>query len=121
MAGLKRLAENKDFTRSDSVDKLFAEFQIENNPILQFTDEIITYDKNSTNYITSDDLYSSYEAWATSNGYRPMNIRNFGKEIASIYGDIRIRKRIDNQRVYVYEGLLFSRNIKPTNVRDLFK
>lgn len=105
LAGLKRLAKNKEFTYSKEVDKLFKEFQVENNPVLQFAEENIFYNKTSDFYISSNELYSIYEQWAISNGYRPLNARNFGREISNIYGNVKARRRIEGKRIYVYEGL----------------
>ncbi len=102
LKGLKRLAENKEFTYSQKCNRLLNQYKLDSNPVEQFFVECIAQDENSS--IATLDLYKHYRQYCLENGLNPINNSNFGKEVTKKYGDIKIRSSTGN-RPYIYKGL----------------
>lgn len=78
-----------DVTKVDGyiVDRLTSISQTQQELVSE--DEISAYlsfhgivaDKTPTKRVFTGDLYNLYKEWATENGYRPMNVSNFGKQL----------------------------------------
>lgn len=85
VAGLKRILINNGVTESAKSTILSNKFDKNNNPILEFIDDTIgnTIEdyKINLNNMSVQKIYALYDLWCNSNGYKPMNASNFGKQL----------------------------------------
>lgn len=75
--GLKRVIHNKDFTTPDSVSNMRNDYEVANNPLLQFIDDF----QDSIPNNSTKEVYLSYSTWCQESGYKPLNAVNFGREL----------------------------------------
>ena len=52
---------------------------------------------------TADEVHSSYSIWCIKNDIRPLGKRNFTKEFKALHKLEIKQKRIDGERIYVFE------------------
>ncbi len=77
MDGLKRLIRNGGFTRPASVTEALREYELENNPILEFLEE----EQPELEGRPTSEVYQSFKYWCTLNGKRELSSTLFSKEI----------------------------------------
>lgn len=75
VAGIQRVFTQNGFTEVQSVNDLIAEYQFENNNVLQFIDEHDIEDR------ANEDVYSDYSYWCITNGMQAYKKRKFNSEI----------------------------------------
>ena len=97
--GLKRVLENKEFTRSKKVEKEIKDYEIHNNPILLFLEENTLEDiVNQPTRI----IHRKYKMFCVENGFSEMTLSNFSKELKRRL-DLDVKRvRIDGDLVGVY-------------------
>lgn len=78
IAGLKRVLENQDFTKSDKVEKSLEEYEEENNPITAFIKD--QGEDMIVNQPTKD-VYKRYQLFCADNSMQPMSNIVFSKQI----------------------------------------
>lgn len=78
IAGLKRVLANKDFTHSDAVAKALAAYELENNPILSFINDVTADDIAGR---PTDDVYRQYCMYCYENGFKAMSKIPFSREL----------------------------------------
>jgi phage/plasmid primase, P4 family, C-terminal domain len=102
--GLKRLSERGYFEENEETIKNLIDFDFDNNPIKEFDYEMRTL-KTDGWYIgkTADEVHSSYIFWCSQNDIRPLRKRNFTKEFKALHKSEIKQKRIDGERIYVFE------------------
>lgn len=102
--GLKRLSERGYFEENEETIKNLIDFDFDNNPIKEFDYEMRTL-KTDDWYIgkTADEVHSSYIFWCSQNDIRPLRKRNFTKEFKALHKLEIKQKRIDGERIYVFE------------------
>jgi len=102
--GLKRLSERGYFEENEETIKNLIDFDFDNNPIKEFDYEMRTL-KTDGWYIgkTADEVHSSYIFWCSQNEIRPLRKRNFTKEFKALHKLEIKQKRIDGERIYVFE------------------
>jgi phage/plasmid primase, P4 family, C-terminal domain len=102
--GLKRLSERGYFEENEETIKNLIDFDFDNNPIKEFDYEMRTL-KTDGWYIgkTADEVHSSYIFWCSQNDIRPLRKRNFTKEFKALHKTELKRKRIDGERLFVFE------------------
>ena len=102
--GLKRLSERGYFEENEETIKNLIDFDFDNNPIKEFDYEMRTL-KTDGWYIgkTADEVHSSYSIWCIKNDIRPLRKRNFTKEFKALHKLEIKQKRIDGERIYVFE------------------
>ena len=102
--GLKRLSERGYFEENEETIKNLIDFDFDNNPIKEFDYEMRTL-KTDGWYIgkTADEVHSSYIFWCSQNDIRPLRKRNFTKEFKALHKLEIKQKRIDGERIYVFE------------------
>ena len=102
--GLKRLSERGYFEENEETIKNLIDFDFDNNPIKEFDYEMRTL-KTDGWYIgkTADEVHSSYIFWCSQNDIRPLRKRNFTKEFKALHKTELKRKRIDGERIFVFE------------------
>ena len=102
--GLKRVLENRGFTVSERVSNELKEYELSNNPILQFFNEI---DENEILNEPTKDVYRKYNEFCITNGYKPISNIEFSRQIAKHYGYGTKPKRVQGQlfRIFVKKEL----------------
>lgn len=102
--GLKRLSERGYFEENEETIKNLIDFDFDNNPIKEFDYEMRTL-KTDGWYIgkTVDEVHGSYSIWCIKNDIKPLGKRNFTKEFKALHKLEIKQKRIDGERIYIFE------------------
>ena len=102
--GLKRLSERGYFEENEETIKNLIDFDFDNNPIKEFDYEMRTL-KTDGWYRdkTTKEVYRKYEFWCIENDVRPLSRRNFTKEFKALHKLEIKQKRIDGERIYIFE------------------
>jgi putative DNA primase/helicase len=101
LKALKRLLENKQFTKSKEVEKELEKYQEENNPIISF---VHNEDPDLERGVVGD-IYIQYKLYCSENGYQPVSNISFSKQIRQFFGyDVKVQK-VDgkSKRIFVSE------------------
>lgn len=77
--GLKRLKERERFAVGKNMIETIESYRVENNPVLSFVEEHCVVDSNVS--VSKRDIYEVYKQFCDDSGFRPVNIRKFGKEL----------------------------------------
>jgi phage/plasmid-associated DNA primase len=119
LAGLYRLTQQAEFTKSTAADAAKDEYKDETNPVRQFFDIAIEPDSSSS--ITAEKFYWAYQQWCYQYGYKPMSASVFGREIRRHFPmTSRVRaKDAYGMRFYRYENLKFV--ISKVNGKNIFE
>lgn len=99
LKALKRLLENKGFTKSKVVEKELQKYQEENNPIISFvTNEDVELERSVVG-----DVYLQYKVYCSENGFNPVSNISFSKQIKQLFGYATKQQKIDgkNKRIFV--------------------
>ena len=78
IAGLKRVLVNKDFTHATVVAKALAAYELENNPILSFINDVTV---EGIVERPTDDVYKQYCVYCYENGFKALSKNPFSKEL----------------------------------------
>ena len=97
---LRDVLENNGFTITDTVEKELEQYEIENNPILEFFMDIPL--EEIENHSTKD-VYDRYQQWCLANGLTTKGRPVFTKETNEFYGTESVRKSLNGQQVRVFE------------------
>lgn len=101
--GLKRVLENNSFTESEKVQKEIEDYELENNPILLWLQDV-----DITNIVnqTTKEVHKAYKMFCVENGFQDMTLSSFSKELKIRCGLTVKRVRINGSLVgiYVKEG-----------------
>lgn len=105
LAGLVRLRKNGRFTEAASGREEKESIKAEMNPISRFTDEVCVL--NADAFVIADRLYDSYLLWCKQHHVTaPMSQLRLNKIFKSSDMPVRmVRKRIDGERHYGFEGV----------------
>jgi putative DNA primase/helicase len=103
LEGLKRLRQQRRFTRSEVCEEAAAGYRLESNPAQQFLDEKCQADPEHK--VVSATLYDGYQRWAKANGYSPLSAGKFGGEVARAFPKMR---RAQEERIWHYFGVRFN-------------
>lgn len=100
--GLKRVLKNNEFTTSEKVKAELAEYEENNNPILNFFRDCEDNEIQIANEPTND-VYRRYTVFCSENGFQSLSNGEFSKQVKKYYGYNIIRKRIGGQlrRIFV--------------------
>lgn len=96
IAGLRRVLEAKEFTMSSSVRKEMAEYEIENNPLLLFLDEVDSIEILNE---PTKDVYRRYSAFCSENNYTPMANTVFSKQVNKRLGFTCVDRKVAGRKV----------------------
>lgn len=77
--GLKRLKERGRFAVGKSMIETIESYKIENNPVLSFIEEHCVVESNAS--VIKKNIYDAYKDYCEDSGFRPVNIKKFGKEL----------------------------------------
>ena len=97
--GLKRVLENNAFTEAVKVKKELEDYELENNPILLWMQEMPV--EQIVNQPTKD-VHKSYKIFCIENGFQEMTLSSFSKELNRRYGLTVKRVRIGQNLVGIY-------------------
>lgn len=97
--GLKRILINNGFTQSKKVDAEIKEYTEYNNPVLLFLNEV---EKDEILNQETRLIHSQYELFCDENGFQPMGLTVFSKEINRQLNCQTITKRVNGKRVRVF-------------------
>lgn len=102
LKGLKRILENRQFTKSSKVEKELAEYEEANNPVVGFVKEV-GLDSILDN--TTKEVYLRYQAYCVEEGLQPLSNKEFGKVLCSVFDIESTVKKIKgkSERVYIME------------------
>lgn len=103
--GLKRIINNKGFTRSDAAEQAAEEYSMMNNPIKGF------FAEQEEDYIfraTVDEIYLAYQQYCQSIGIKPELVETkigFGKSVAQMFKVESYLKKISGKVYRMYRNL----------------
>jgi putative DNA primase/helicase len=84
--------QEKGLNPPEAVRMATQEYRAENDILASFIDECCSLDGDFET--TAKDLYAAYKEWAEINGYRPLNVTNFGKKLKDKFDSYKSRKGI---------------------------
>ena len=92
--GLKRLLKNGDFTRPACVAVAMAEYERENNPIIEFLEEF-----GDLEYEPVQKVYDSYTLWSSQAGHRnTLSRKRFSRQVYEVTGLCSQNTRVDGRQ-----------------------
>ncbi len=97
--GLKRVLEQKHFTRSDKSEDELNEYKEFNNPIIGF------FKDQDDDYIfreTTHTIYHAYDVWCCENGFNKESSNQFGRTVKALYGVESVRKTLNGKSIRMY-------------------
>lgn len=109
IVGLHRLNTNGEFTRSQKVEDVMADYRRESNPARDFLTEYVEATEFELHQIPCSEIYQRYYKWCSSTGHKALGASQFGKEVARIC-PAATRDRIknnDGRQVWVYKKIRF--------------
>ncbi|HFJ9285021.1 TPA: phage/plasmid primase, P4 family [Bacillus toyonensis] len=99
LKSLKRLLEEKKFTKSKAVEEELVKYQEENNPIISFVNnENIELERSVVG-----DVYLQYKVYCAENGFQSVSNINFSKQISQLFGYKSHVQKVDgkNKRIFI--------------------
>jgi len=84
---------------------MWEEFREGANPAGVFLGENYVYEAGSIGGVSTQAVYATYRKWCKINGYQPMSIRTFGREVIRVYPQVVKRRLGTTSRTYMYAGL----------------
>jgi P4 family phage/plasmid primase-like protien len=110
--GLKRLRIRGCFKEPGRSAEFKRQYQQDMNPAKGFFEDYCCEDDNGE--LEFENLYQEFTEYCRTNGQRPLNAANFGKEIMRAFpGAKKEKRRIGNARKNVYFGISFSNGYNP--------
>lgn len=103
IAGMHRLKEQGEFTRSETSDNAMDEYRNESNPALQFLADHVGESEHGQ--ISIPDLYEEYKKWCTKNGNQPLSAANFGREVRRKFPLVVKDRSGTGNRDWIYRGI----------------
>ena len=97
--GLKRILENKGFTKSEKVQRELDEYEKTNNPILLFFEE---WEKEDFIQMSVNDAYRNYTLFCAENNFQPFTKIEFGRNLCTFYNLESFQKKVNGKNVRVY-------------------
>lgn len=97
LAGLKRILENKAFTKSSLVEQQLEEYNENNHPILLFFKEEPKIENEPTSAV-----YMKYHEFCIANNFNPMSNIEFSKQVKRHYGYEIVDKKIKNKKYRIF-------------------
>jgi putative DNA primase/helicase len=81
--GLRRVLENQGFTTSEAVEQEIREYELDNNPVKGFLEQV--GEDGIVNHSLSF-VYMQYAQYAANNGMKPMGSNQLAKQIEQVFG-----------------------------------
>lgn len=102
MEGLRRVLKNKKFTESKKVQEQIREYELSNNPILGFFEEI---ELSEILNEPTKSIFQRYTAYCNDNNLQPMASVEFSRKVCKQYNLRTSVKKIKNKTYRVFEGV----------------
>lgn len=99
LAGLKRVLRNQFFTLPEASARELAEYEIINNPIIEFFNEV---SKNEIVNQQTGDIYGMYMAYCINHNVKPIGQNEFTKQTKKHYGLESVTRRIGGVRARLF-------------------
>ena len=96
---LREVLIDQEFATCDKVEKNIAEFEISNNPILEFFEEMDEVDYVNEPIKT---IYQRYSAFCMVNNLKPMSAIDFQKQMKKQFDLVIKTIEMDGKKVRVY-------------------
>jgi phage/plasmid-associated DNA primase len=90
------------FTEPAACRQAMQEYRTDCDPVRAFLTEL--YESAPGSAVATKDVYGHYTRWCAENGFQPMNNRNFGKSLRSVYSGVETKKigpRYQRSRIFV--------------------
>lgn len=114
--GLKSLEKRGYFEEPEASKRLKVDYRRESNPVTIFFEEKCEFSESVK--IRCIDLYTAYDEWCSSNGYKPLSDGQFGKELKRQYPKcVRSLLRNDGDRAPYYQGVQTFEAVWPTDIK----
>ena len=97
IGALKRILENKAFTKSTAVDEQLQEYEENNHPILLFFKEEPKIENEPTNSV-----YRKYHEFCMANNFNPMSNIEFSKQVKRHFGYEIADKKIGGKKYRIF-------------------
>lgn len=106
LAGLIELRKYGRFTQSEESKKALEDYRTDANPCREFLKERYEFTSEDNHWCPSQEMYAEYRKWCETDGYSPVNIRNFGKEVGRLWPESkRINRGSRESRFYAYSKI----------------
>jgi len=99
LEGLKRVLEQKAFTKSADVEQAIESYRIENNPLLAFLEEA---GEDAVVNEPVKDVYMKYKVFCTSNQFEPLNRIEFSRQVSKALNFTTKDKRIKGEKLKIF-------------------
>lgn len=96
---LKRILADEGFSNSKKVDAELEEYEVENNPMLMFFEDLQT---NEYENQPIKQVYTTYTEYCVRNGMQPVSNIQFGKEIKKHYDLQSVTRRVNGESTRIY-------------------
>jgi len=96
--GLKRVLNNRSFSKSSKVEKELKEYEKTNNPIIGFYEE---YQNEIENQPTAD-VYKMYLEYCIHNNFQPLSHIEFSRQMTKRFDFTTIEKRINGKKYRIF-------------------
>jgi putative DNA primase/helicase len=93
--GLKRVLAKNKFTEPEVVKRAKAQYEIDNNPLLTFVEDVKIVNEPVR------DVYMRYDLWCHQSNLRPLSLPSFGRELGK-QGYKSKSKKIDGKSIRIY-------------------
>lgn len=120
LEGLKRLAEQRDFTYSQESKDMLDEYRLESNNAERFSHYFLDADIES--YLKVKDVYDKYVKYCQENYEKALKNAEFKKIVKRKFGfeEARKQKKINGKPEEVYEGLAYRKGLSLVGDENLF-
>lgn len=104
MKGIERILLNKDFSPCDKVAKAVEEYNLSNNPVMQWLGEV-NPDEDILNHPTND-VHKAYKIFCIENNYTEMSLISFSRVICQRLSMVTQQMRVGGRRqsIFVYDS-----------------
>ena len=100
---LQTLLTDNIFLETSSTRTMLEQYRRENDHVSRFMSEL--YILREGGWIREDDVWETYTNWCDDEGIKPLSKSKLRVGVSN-WGTPRIRKKLDNQRLYVFSGLV---------------
>lgn len=97
--GLRRVLAGNGFTTPKRCIDALTEYRKENDPVLQFFDDLAVED--IANHSVSE-VYTRYTSFCSEGCYQPMSKTMFGKRVRKVYGLTAQSRRVNGKSVRIF-------------------
>ena len=102
--GLKRLLKSNRFTQSAKVEKELSDYEIYNNPVLGFVQEIMEEDgENALVCDTVSSIYARYQVYCNENGFQAESRTQFARSMKVRFNLESVPRKVKGKSVRMFQ------------------